>query len=82
MINGKGNGDWEGRKYLCTTISWDWCPSVVPQTLVGTGDRLLIVIGMRGSKCSTCKQAKRMEQHDDGLNESNLDAKQRNLWKE
>ena len=60
-----------GSKYLCTTVTWDWCSSIVPETLMGSGDWLLIVIGVSGNKCSTCKQAKRMEQDHDDLNESN-----------
>ena len=60
-----------GSKYLCTTVTWNWCPSIVPQTLMGSCDWLLIVIGVRGDKCSTCKQAKRMKQHHDDSNEYN-----------
>lgn len=54
-------GDWQGREYLCSTISRDWCPGVVPQALVRSSDWLLVVvvvvIGVSGCKCSTSKEA-------------------------
>lgn len=58
---------WQGREYLCTTITRDWCPGVVPQALVRSSNWLLVVVvvvvEVGGSKCSTRKEAQRIEQH-------------------
>lgn len=52
-------GHWLGIEYLCTTIARDWAPGVVPQALVWSSNWLLVVVvvGVRGCKCSTSKEA-------------------------
>lgn len=59
------HGHWQGREYLCTTITRDWCPGVVPQALVRSSNWLLVVVVVEvsGSKGSTGKEGQRSEQH-------------------
>lgn len=61
------NGHGEGRKYLCSTITWDGSSCIVPQALVRSSDWLLVVVRVSSSKCSTSNEAKRIEQHGSSM---------------
>ena len=55
----------EGRKYLCSTIAWDWSSGIIPQALVRSSDWFLVVmIGVSCSECSTGKEAQQIAHHD------------------
>lgn len=57
------HGHWEGKKYLCSTVTRNGSPGIVPQAPVRSSDWLLIVVGVSGSKRSTGNETKRFEQH-------------------